>query len=81
MPAQASLDAGCLPLGLAHQVRLKRDVADGAVLRWSDVETDAADLSVRVRREMESAFGPRQAAADAGWCGPPPAHSAERSAA
>ena len=65
MPAQASLDAGCLPLGLAHQVRLRCDVADGTVLRWSDVETDAADLAVRVRREMEAAFGRRNAAADA----------------
>ncbi len=65
MPAQASLDAGCLPLGLAHQVRLKRDVSDGAVLRWSDVDYDAADLAVRVRREMEAAFGRRNAAAEA----------------
>ena len=31
MPAQASLDAGCLPLGLAHQVRLRSDIAEGAV--------------------------------------------------
>ena len=65
MPAQASLDAGCLPLGLAHEVRLKRDVSDGAVLRWSDVDCDAADLAVRVRREMEAAFGRRNAAAEA----------------
>jgi predicted homoserine dehydrogenase-like protein len=61
-PAHASLDAGYLPLGLAHQVRLKRDIAEGAVLRWSDVEYDASDLAVRVRREMEAAFGRRNAA-------------------
>jgi predicted homoserine dehydrogenase-like protein len=65
MPAQASFDAGCLPLGLAHQVRLNRDVSEGAVLRWSDVDTDAADLAVRVRREMEAAFDRRNAAAEA----------------
>lgn len=62
-PAQASLDAGFLPLGLAHQVRLKRDIAEGATLRWADVETDASDLAVRVRREMEAAFGRRNEAA------------------
>lgn len=56
-PAQASLDAGYLPLGLAHQVRLKRDIAEGAELRWSDVDYDAADFAIRVRREMEAAFG------------------------
>jgi len=64
-PAQDSLDAGYLPLGLAHQVRLKRDIAEGATLRWSDVETDASDLAVRVRREMEAAFGRRNAKAEA----------------
>jgi predicted homoserine dehydrogenase-like protein len=63
-PAQTSLDAGCLPLGLAHQVRLKRDIAEGAVLRWSDVDHDASDLAVRVRREMEAAFGRRNEAPD-----------------
>ena len=61
-PAQASLDAGYLPLGLAHQVRLKSDIAEGAVLRWSDVDYDASDLAVRVRREMEAAFGRRNEA-------------------
>ncbi len=65
VPAQASLDAALLPLGLAHQVRLKRDVAEGASLRWSDVEIDAADSAVRVRREMEAAFGRRNATAEA----------------
>jgi predicted homoserine dehydrogenase-like protein len=63
-PAQASLDAGYLPLGIAHQVRLKRDIAEGQTLCWSDVDYDATDLAVRVRREMEAAFGrPNVAAA------------------
>ena len=51
--------------GLAHQVRLRSDIAEGAVLRWSDVDFDAADLAVRMRREMEAAFGRRNAAAEA----------------
>lgn len=63
-PAQASLDAGMLPLGLAHQVKLKRDIAEGAILRWSDVDYDADDLAVKIRREMETAFGRRNAAAE-----------------
>ncbi len=64
-PAQASLDAGMLPLGLAHQVRLKTDVAEGTVLRWSDVDYDGSELAVTIRREMETAFGRRNAAAEA----------------
>ena len=48
---------GLLPLGLAHEVALKRDVAEGECLRWSDVAYDENDPAVKVRREMEAAFG------------------------
>ena len=55
--AERSLADGFLPLGLAHGVRLKRDIAEGEPLTWSDVAYDAGDSAVRVRREMEAAFG------------------------
>ncbi len=55
-PADVSLAEGYLPLGLAHGVRLKRDIGEGERLRWSDVEIDETDIAVRVRREMEAAF-------------------------
>ena len=58
-PAEASLDAGYLPLGLAHNVKLKRDLAEGDRLRWADVEYDERDAAVKIRREMETAFGRR----------------------
>jgi predicted homoserine dehydrogenase-like protein len=57
MPAALSLGAGALPIGLAHRVRLNNDVAHGAVVRWSDVEIDADDETVRTRRAMEEKFG------------------------
>ena len=60
-PAAASLEHGLLPLGLAHNVKLKRDIAEGAALRWDDIEIDAADEAVKVRREMEKVFGPLSA--------------------
>ncbi|MGE5336702.1 MAG: NAD(P)H-dependent oxidoreductase, partial [Gemmatimonadota bacterium] len=53
MPAADSLRVGGLPLGLAHKVRLARDVAAGACVRWDDVEIGADALAARVRREME----------------------------
>ncbi len=56
-PAERSLDDGLLPLGLAQNVKLKRDVKKGERLKWSDVEYDPKDLAVQVRREMEAAFG------------------------
>jgi predicted homoserine dehydrogenase-like protein len=57
VPAERSLAAGYLPLGLAHEVRLKRDIAEGESLTWSDVTYDQNDPAVKVRREMEAAFG------------------------
>ena len=59
MPAEASLEIGGLPLGLASDVKLKRDIATGQALSWDDVEYNNADHAVQVRREMEVAFGRR----------------------
>ncbi|WP_137046240.1 NAD(P)H-dependent oxidoreductase [Pseudolabrys sp. FHR47] len=56
-PADLSLDRGLLPLGLAHNVKLKHDIAEGGAVRWADVDYDATDIAVKVRREMEAAFG------------------------
>jgi predicted homoserine dehydrogenase-like protein len=57
MPAAASLAAEALPIGLAHRVKLKHDIAHGAVVRWSDVDIDATDETVKTRRTMEAKFG------------------------
>jgi predicted homoserine dehydrogenase-like protein len=61
-PAEVSLREELLPLGLAHNVKLKRDIPGGAALRWADVEYDPNDTAVKVRREMEAAFGRRNVA-------------------
>jgi predicted homoserine dehydrogenase-like protein len=58
-PARASLEGGCLPLGLAQGATLRREVAVGQRLRWFDVELDEASSAVRFRREMERALGDR----------------------
>jgi predicted homoserine dehydrogenase-like protein len=63
MPAQSSLAQGCLPLGLAHGWKVLRPVAAGQPVRWSDVACDANSPAVRVRREMERAFGGQREAA------------------
>jgi predicted homoserine dehydrogenase-like protein len=59
-PAARSLADGLLPLGLAHNVALTRDIAEGTALKWTDVRYDPADSAVKFRREMEAAFGARQ---------------------
>jgi len=63
-PADVSLDREYLPLGLAHNVKLKGDIAEGQPLRWSDVDYDPNDPAVKVRREMEAAFGRRNVGAE-----------------
>jgi predicted homoserine dehydrogenase-like protein len=55
-PADVSLSEGYLPLGLAHNVAMTRDVAEGQPLKWSDVAFDATADAVKVRREMEAMF-------------------------
>ncbi len=57
MPAADSLKAGALPIGLAHRVKLTRDVAYGSVVRWSDVAVDAGNDTIVARRAMEARFG------------------------
>ena len=56
LPAKTSARMGGLPLGLAHQVKLIRDVKKGQSLCWEDVAMDVALPAYKVRREMEALF-------------------------
>jgi predicted homoserine dehydrogenase-like protein len=53
IPAARSLSLGALPIGLAHHVKLLRDVSAGEFVKASDVALDDNAQAVRVRREME----------------------------
>jgi predicted homoserine dehydrogenase-like protein len=53
IPAARSLALNALPIGLAHHVKLKHDIAAGEVLSAADVELDETAQAVRIRREME----------------------------
>ena len=57
MPAAESLREGALPIGLAHRLKLKNDVAHGNVVRWADVEFNDKDETIATRRTMEKTFG------------------------
>jgi predicted homoserine dehydrogenase-like protein len=63
VPAEGSLAMGGLPLGLAGDVPLTRDIAEGELLTWADAAIDDSDPAVIIRREMEAAFGRANAAA------------------
>jgi predicted homoserine dehydrogenase-like protein len=55
-PANVSLEVGSLPLGLAHHLKLRRDVAKDQSLTWDDVVIDEEQPAYRVRKEMEALF-------------------------
>jgi predicted homoserine dehydrogenase-like protein len=57
MAARDSAARKALPIGLAHKVKLKRDIAEGATVSWDDVDYDATSQAVKIRREMEKEFG------------------------
>jgi predicted homoserine dehydrogenase-like protein len=61
MPARASLVLDALPIGLAHRLPLTRNVPQGEVVCWSDVDASRADAltadAIRTRRAMEAQFG------------------------
>jgi predicted homoserine dehydrogenase-like protein len=56
MQTADSLLLNALPIGLAHNMVLKRDIAEGAVVTWDDVDYDATKQAVAIRREQERLF-------------------------
>ncbi len=64
MPAAASLAADALPIGLAHGVTLKQDIAQDEIVRWADVDIDLNGEAVTIRKEMEATFAPSAAEAN-----------------
>lgn len=55
-PAANSLQFGTLPIGLAHGVKLNREIKEGEIVRWDDVSSDETLDAVKTRRAMEQAF-------------------------
>src|SRR5579863_2857726 len=65
IPAARSLKLGALPIGLAHHVKLVRDVAAGDFVTNADIALDGNLPAVRIRREMEHEVRQSRAAATA----------------
>ncbi len=57
MPSDEALAARGLPIGLAKDVRVNRDLESGTPIAWSDVDIDPHGPAVALRREMEAEFG------------------------
>src|SRR3954453_17094373 len=61
VPAARSLSEGAVPIGLAHGIKLVREIPAGRTVCWSDVVA-VDNEAVRVRRDMERRFAPPSAA-------------------
>jgi len=57
MPAREATQSGALPIGLAQEAKLLKDIPAGHTIRWSDVKLDGQDSTLRFRREMERLYG------------------------
>ena len=53
-PSETSLQIGGMPIGLAHGVKLKNDIAEGVCVRWEDVDIDTTSEVVLARLKMEN---------------------------
>jgi predicted homoserine dehydrogenase-like protein len=53
VPAHRSIDCSALPIGLAKDIRLTRNVAAGEIVCMNDVALDEAGEAVAIRREAE----------------------------
>jgi len=55
-PAKTSLQMGGLPIGIAHNMKLNKSIAQGQSICWDDVNVDETLQAISIRREMESMY-------------------------
>lgn len=56
IPAATSSKIDAVPIGLAHGMSLKHAIPEGQVISWADVNYDANDATIKLRKEMEKLF-------------------------
>jgi len=57
MPAANALQGDALPIGLARNLTLLKNIPVGHPICWTDVRVDPTDPTLRLRKEMEATFG------------------------
>ena len=53
LPARTSLEMNALPIGLAHNVNFKTNIAAGACLRCDDIDIDGRLEAVQIRKQTQ----------------------------
>ena len=53
---KTSLSIGALPIGLAHGIKLKNDIKENEIMKWTDVDFSSNDPAISYRKSMENDF-------------------------
>ena len=56
IPASKSISLNALPIGLAHNVKLLNDIAEGNVISQKDISPISDSNAYTLRQEMEAEF-------------------------
>ena len=56
IPAKLSLSLEALPIGLAHSIKLKNDIKENKIMKWTDVDFASNDPAISYRKSMENDF-------------------------
>ena len=56
IPVKDSLSNETLPIGLAHGIKLNKDINEDQIITWKDVDYSSDDPTVSFRRSMEKNF-------------------------
>ena len=56
IPSKTSLSIGALPIGLAHNIKLNKNINEDQIINWDDVDFNIKDETINYRKQMEKEF-------------------------
>jgi len=56
IPSRTSLSIGALPIGLAHNIKLNKNIDEDQLISWNDVDYNLEDKTINYRKLMEKEF-------------------------
>ena len=56
IPSKTSLSIGALPIGLAHNIKLNKNINEDQIINWDDVDFNIKDETINYRKQMEKDF-------------------------
>jgi len=56
VPSRKSRELDCFPLGLSNKVKLRNDIKEGEIIKFTDVNFDNNLNILKLRKDMENYF-------------------------